>query len=103
MICTDPNNASGVAGCVSDTAGGQLIQPFDMGFKGSYVYSELGHWWGLAEGFFLACLSFERFAPVEPSHALCGAFAYPASAACSLRLVQVAPVGACRQGACATA
>lgn len=36
-ICTDTSN---VAGCIVDTAGGLLTEPFDVAFQGSNIYSE---------------------------------------------------------------
>lgn len=91
MICTDPNSAAGVAGCVSDSAGALLIQPFDLAFKGTYIYSE--HW-----AFFLACMYACR-SPLSPCAMLRLAFA--AGAACDIG--QAAPMRARRQGASACA
>ena len=36
-ICTDPSN---IAGCIVDTAGDLLAEPFDVAFKDNTVYSE---------------------------------------------------------------
>ncbi len=85
-ICTDPNSASGVGGCVSDSGGSTLIQPFDVAFKGSYLYSE-------HSAFSLACVYAGR-SSLSPSAVL--RLAYAAGTACNIG--QAAPMCA-RAGA----